>query len=279
MGIKDLYTFLKRKKVPIEECSSSFFANSTIAVDAYSLFFRLFYTGKKISLTSHQSATISLLEAFLGRWKKTTTLIFIFDCPTKGKLKMDTIQKRRDEEASLQERIKEIEKSSQSSPFNPRLIERKEALQRRSKENFPQVCKEMRYLLNDRGYKTIIAPDEAERLACDMAINGKADYVYSNDSDCLALSCPVVIFDESGGLLKMYRHSTILRCLGLTSEQFRDFCILLGTDYNDRMKSPEDAYTSIKTYGSLEEIPGLEEKIFDNLEEIQQQLTIVKTTV
>lgn len=274
MGIKDLYSFLQNRSVPFEQHRPSFYSNSTIAVDAYSLFFRLFYMGKKISLENHQTSSVALLQAFVSKWPKTTTLVFIFDCPVKSELKMETLQKRREAEQNIQKEIKEIEESSKSSPFNPLLLARKDALQRRSKETFPLVCKEMRNLLATKGHRIVIADDEAEHLACEMAIRGEANYVYSNDSDCLALACPAVIFDENGGTMKMYRHSTILRTIGMNKEQFRDFCILLGTDYNARIMPPVEAYTAITESGSLENIPSLDEKIIKSLEKIRQQYTI-----
>jgi 5'-3' exonuclease len=248
-------------------------------VDGYSLFFRLFYTGKKISLSSHQSMAVSLLDAFLNKWPKTTSLIFVFDCPVKSQIKMETIQKRREMEQAIQKEIKDIEEAVQTSPFNPLLLARKDALQRRSKETFPSVCKEMRSLLLSKGYEIIVAKDEAEYHACEMVINGKADFVYSNDSDCLALGCPAVIFDENGGFLKMYRHETILRSLNLkTKEEFRDFCILLGTDYNGRLFGPEEAYSTIQRYGGIQSIPVSSthfEKITEGkLEDVQRQYTI-----
>ncbi len=271
MGVKELYTFLRTQGVPFEQHRPSYYVNSIIAVDAYSLFFRLFYAGKKISLPHHQSTSIALLEAFLNKWPKSTTLIFIFDPPIKSDLKMGTIQKRRECEQAIQDEIKQLDISIAQSPFNPLPLARKDALMKRSKETFPIVCKEMRYLLNDKGYRIIIAKDEAEYTACEMVSKGTANYVYSNDSDCLALGCPAVIFDENAGVLKMYRQETILQHLKLTKDQFRDFCILLGNDYNGRIFAPEEAYNAITHYGSIDNISGLQSSL---IAEVKKQYTI-----
>lgn len=275
MGIRDLFTFLQKRNVQYEHQTVHYFSNSRIAIDAYSLFFRLFYSSKNIGLISHEEIAVGLLNAFLDRWPKTTKLIFIFDSPIKSELKLETLQKRRSAEQVIQNEIEQLEQKVSESPFNPLLLQRKEMLQRRSKKTFPSVCKEMRNVLKKREIEVIIAKDEAEHYACEMAIKGTADYVYSKDSDCIALGCPALIFDEEGGSMKMYRLSTILKTLNLTINQLRDFAILLGTDYNSRYMSPEEAYQNIRRYETMENIPEINATVIESLRKIREQYTIL----
>ena len=65
----------------------------------------------------------------------------------------------------------------------------------------------------------------------------------------------------------------LLSTLGLTREQLIDVAILIGTDFNEGVKGigPKRAVKLIKTYGSLEALPGeLRAKLPENYEEIRE---------
>ena len=272
MGIRDLFTFLNRHNIPHEKHRHSFFAKTTIAVDGYSLFFRLYYAAKKIGYRTHRETAVSLLETFLRKWPSTTVIIFVLDNPVKSELKKGTILKRREAEQALQREIVDLDQTAlENATVNPILIARREALRLRSKETFPQVCRDMIDFLRAHDYRVLVSDDEAERTACEMVIAGEAQYVYSNDSDCLALACPAVIFDEVGGYLHVFRLESILKPLHLNVEEFTDFCILLGTDFNDRVQPPEEAYENISRYKRIEDIPSIPAQTVKELERVRRQ--------
>lgn len=90
----------------------------------------------------------------------------------------------------------------------------------------------------------IVKPDtEAEAICARLIHRGYATGAVTRDGDVLAHLAPFMITD----IKRSYRHdrpwhtctvyvlSTILKALDLTHHQFTEFCMLLGTDYNDRI--------------------------------------------
>lgn len=273
MGIRDLFVFLRNQGILYEKHSISYFSQSIIAVDGYSLFFRLYYAAKKMGMKKHKENSIALLDTFLRKWPASTVLIFVLDNPVKSELKRDTIMKRRADDQAVQKEIKALELAAESEDgeMNPIMRARREMLQQRSKETFPYVCRDMIDHLRTHDYKVLVSDGEAERTACEMVIAEEANYVYSNDSDCLALSCPAIIVDDSGGFMYVLRLQSILDKLELDAEEFTDFCILLGTDFNDRVQGPFEALRNIKEFKRFENIPGIEDKIIHQLEKVRLQ--------
>jgi 5'-3' exonuclease len=82
--------------------------------------------------------------------------------------------------------------------------------------------------------------------------------VMTDDTDVLAYGCPIMVtkvnFGE--GTCTEINHYEILDELGMTSEQFLDFCIMCGTDYNTSMNriGCERSYKLIMECDSIEGI-------------------------
>jgi 5'-3' exonuclease len=100
------------------------------------------------------------------------------------------------------------------------------------------------------------SPLEAETMCSDLCIQGKVDAVLSEDTDVIAYGTPTLLSkinttDES---CIRIRYDNVLKELGFTSEQFLDFCIMCGTDYNKNIFriGPSKAYTYISDYNSIE---------------------------
>ena len=108
------------------------------------------------------------------------------------------------------------------------------------------------------GLPTITARDEAEALASSLAIEGKIKSIWSSDTDTYAFGAPLIVkqFIHEDGTLKIESVYTpnIRESLEMDYHQFRDFCILLGTDFNDRIykMGPVNSFKLIKKYGNLE---------------------------
>lgn len=271
MGVQDLFVFLRQRGIPYERHRPSYFARSTVIIDGYSLFFRIYYAAKKISYKNHREKALDLLETFLNKWPPTTTLIFVLDNPVKSEAKKETLRERHAVEEALQKELRDLEKIAEEQGINPVIKSRQEALRLRSKETFPLVARDMIDDLKKNGYRVLVAEGEAERAACEMVLDGQGDYVYSNDSDCLALSCPAVIFEDYGGYLHVLRLESVLTPLGLDADEFTDFCILLGTDFNKRIFGPDEAYTTIVKYRQLENIPDMTPDVAKKLQKVRSQ--------
>lgn len=99
---------------------------------------------------------------------------------------------------------------------------------------------------------------EAETLCSDLCIQGKVDAVLSEDTDVLAYSCPVFLtkMNTAESSCIKIKYEDVLKGLDLSSNQFLDFCIMCGTDYNKNIfkVGPVKAYQYIKEYGSIEEV-------------------------
>ena len=102
------------------------------------------------------------------------------------------------------------------------------------------------------------APMEAETTCADLCKRGIVDFVLSEDTDVLAYGAPLFLtkINTSTDTCVVVKHQDILDELEFTSEQFLDFCIMCGTDYNKNIFKigPEKAYKLIKEHGSIDNI-------------------------
>jgi flap endonuclease-1 len=116
-------------------------------------------------------------------------------------------------------------------------------------------------LLTYWGIPWFQANGEAERTCSWLCRSGWVKGVLTTDSDVLAYGCPVFIQDLkiNDPLCKIVRYEDILQVLDLKEEEFIDFCILCGTDYNNRLPGigPNTAYDLILKYKKIENIPNI----------------------
>lgn len=110
------------------------------------------------------------------------------------------------------------------------------------------------------GLTAIKADGEAEALCSYMAVKGMVDGVLTEDTDVLVYGTErMFAFKEfklhEGKLIGVYLPA-LLEELEVNLSQFKDLCIMLSCDYNQRVKGlgVVNAYDLIKTYRSLEEI-------------------------
>jgi 5'-3' exonuclease len=108
---------------------------------------------------------------------------------------------------------------------------------------------------------SILAHGEGEALASALCVNGLVDLVASEDTDVLAYGAPLVIskINTSAETCIELRHADLLEKMELSHEQFRDLCIMCGTDYNRNMPGvgPDTSFKLIYSHGSIEEIAKL----------------------
>ena len=88
-------------------------------------------------------------------------------------------------------------------------------------------------LLQALGVNYIVAPGEADALCAQMVLKRKAHACMSDDTDMFVYGCPRVLrhlnlMDET---VTMYDMSKILNMLGITMTEFRQICVISGTDY------------------------------------------------
>jgi 5'-3' exonuclease len=102
------------------------------------------------------------------------------------------------------------------------------------------------------------APLEAETTCSDLCIQGQVDAVLSEDTDVLAYGTPEFLtkIKTNDETCVRIRYDRVLEEMGISSDQFLDFCIMCGTDYNNNIYrvGPAKALEFICRFGNIEEI-------------------------
>jgi len=98
------------------------------------------------------------------------------------------------------------------------------------------------------------ADGEAEGLCAFLCKHGIVDMVLSEDTDVLAYGTPCFLskLDLKEETVMLTSFDDVLASLNFTEAQFRDLCIMLGCDYNDRVKGippPPPSSATLKTHG------------------------------
>lgn len=294
MGIQDLSVLLK------EKCENSLsrvalvkYRGRKIAVDFMNLafiYYKAAYAGiirKKIdehiegpseeSLKEIESDWFILFKGFILKLINVEIIpIFVLDGKSKD-AKSETLQKRKDTIKRDKDRLEDLLSKEDALDTN----DSKKLSSLRSREgNIPKDgIEKLLLFIRSCGFPIVTARGEGERL-CSMLVRDKiAVAVYSNDTDTLACGATCVIKSIDSGTYKSFNlkkdeHRTrrgflcniynlpgILKDLELNQEKFRWLCILMGCDFNKRVKGvgPKTAYKRIKNSDTWEEaVDGLD---------------------
>nr|QBK86211.1 MAG: flap endonuclease [Marseillevirus LCMAC102] len=98
------------------------------------------------------------------------------------------------------------------------------------------------------------ADGEAETLCAYLAITGQVDAVLTEDTDVLAYGTPIMLafkdFKLNEEKLFGIQFPSLLKEMEMNIDEFRDLCILLSCDYNNRVKGfPPDGKNRKKAIG------------------------------
>ena len=121
-----------------------------------------------------------------------------------------------------------------------------------------EKIEELKQFSMELGIPTVIAEDEAETLCSSLGVERRVSATWSADTDTLPLGAPLVVkgFEWVQGELYINCIFTlnILRDLKFNHKEFRDFCILLGTDFNDNLPQigPAKSFKLINKFRCLE---------------------------
>ena len=184
------------------------------------------------------------------------TGIFVFDGkPPEEKYKL--IQKRNSVKADAREKYKELEIKINEINDNVYEKEGKNVIENEMVELKKKFVKLERYhidsikkLITAFGESYIDAEGEADQLCAKLVIKKIAYACLSEDMDLFLYGCPRVLrylslLNES---MVLYNLSEILKELEISLNDFRQICVLSGTDYNDN--NGLDLYKSVEFYKS-----------------------------
>eukprot|EP01052_Picozoa_sp_SAG31_P002555 SAG31_NODE_91_length_26366_cov_6.792211_3_plen_245_part_00 len=124
---------------------------------------------------------------------------------------------------------------------------------------------DVKKLLRMMGCPCVDAPSEAEATCARLASAGKVDYAVTEDMDVLTFGTPKMLknmFDtessRTGTKRPVYEIdlAIVLEQLGVSMQQFVDFCILCGCDYLESIRGcgPATAFKLVVQHESIEGI-------------------------
>jgi 5'-3' exonuclease len=112
------------------------------------------------------------------------------------------------------------------------------------------------WLVMDMGLIGMTSMGEAERTCANLCRLGIVDAVVSNDSDLLAHLCPrsYTRYNCTSSTAVHIQLDILLADLNMSPQQFVDFCIMCGTDYNKGIPTIGTwrAYKYIQEYKTIE---------------------------
>ena len=116
----------------------------------------------------------------------------------------------------------------------------------------------LKQILTYLGISYLQSNTEAETLATYLCNQNKAKIVISEDSDVLTYlnetGISVSKFDPRTGTCIVIYMKELLKALKMTKDQFIDFCILSGTDYNENIR----LVGSVKSFGHITKYKSIE---------------------
>lgn len=243
MGIKNLNQFLRK------ECSEAIkiitlteLAGKVVVVDA-SIFMYRFLADD--ALLENMYSMISFFQMH------NIVAVFVFDGKPPDE-KRKTLNRRRHLKHVAEMQYNQLVRQTNTNPDAPTLKNGKwfkdpeseteiklKILRRRfirvSDADFERVWSLMRSL----GVQYIVAHGEADAMCAQMVLKRKAYACVSDDTDLLVYGCCRVLrhinlFDQT---ITMYDMHKILNILGITMREFRQICVISGTDYNSNVRT------------------------------------------
>jgi len=227
MGVKNLYILIKSiAPEAIKEIEFKDIKNKTIAIDASIAVYQWSSVGIYRNIVNVDKKYINHIQGAFFRSVamiiEGIKLVYVFDGPTIY-IKKEEMKKR----------------------------------QKRDRISLPlDVFKEVKKLLKLMKIPTLTAPGESEAQCAYLTRHG-AYAVGSEDMDILPFKGRAMIKNLNlQNSMEIINREDLLKKMRLTQKEFIDLCIIMGTDYSDKLPGvgPAKSYELIKKYKSIEGI-------------------------
>lgn len=185
--------------------------------------------------------------------------IFVFDGKPPAE-KKELLQKRREDKAAakneynkLKNQLEDMDKDNNSDVYEKNEIV---ATMDQLKKQFVYITHEkierVKELIRAYGATYYDAPGEADELCALLVIKKKVWACLSEDMDLFVYGCNRVLryFSLVSQSFVLYHTKGILASLNMTQKEFREICVLSGTDYNI------NANNNLKTNSNIINLPN-----------------------
>lgn len=254
MGIKNLNNLIA-EFTNIDPCNKtelSNFRNKTFAIDANLFIYKFLYSNG-----NHINGLFFMINK-LSKFK--INPVFIFDGRPPEE-KKHTLDNRKKLKKKIHTQVLTLKANLLLTNDTAKITEVKNKianLEKRLVYVDNNVIQSSKKILNLMNILYIDAPSEAEQLCSILSRLNIVDGVISDDTDTLACGSKIILrnFNNKQDYVSYYNFTGILYELGLNYDSFLDLCILLGTDYNSKIKNMnyKSAYKLIKTHKNIESI-------------------------
>ncbi len=275
MGIKKINNFLLQKHPLIfRQLKCIKLVNKIIAIDTNNIMYKMMkdavknnykYQNKDGNDIIHIYCILNIIkDCYKFRLKP----LFVFDgeSPDLKKNKIIERQNNRNNAIKLLEQIKNYDSTDSDDSFDYERYKIKEIMNDPNKLEEIKInsvhfntskIKDIKYILDKLKLPYIQSTGEADKVCGYLNKIKKVDYVLSHDYDIFCFGGDKLLFNlfsENENINELTLDS-ILFLFNINKEQFIDFCILLGTDYNYGIKQDFTLLLNlIKKYKSIEKI-------------------------
>ena len=161
--------------------------------------------------------------------------IFIFDGKPPDEKKM-LLQKRKEDKKTAQEEYYKLQQYLQDNKQNNKkeIIAKMDQLKRQFVQINKEKIEKVKSLIRAYGATYYDAPGEADELCALLVIKKKVWACLSEDMDLFVYGCSRVLryFSLVSHTVVLYFSKGIYNELNMTYKDFKEICILSGTDYN-----------------------------------------------
>jgi flap endonuclease-1 len=248
MGIQYLNNYIKKNTKPGSTTKVTFseLSNKIIAIDTS------IYLYKYISTNSLLESTYLMISLF----KQYNIIpIFVFD-GVPPKEKETIIKKRQNDKAIAKQKCEELQEQlthSINSLEQTILTENINSLKKRFIKLKKSDIEKVHNLMDAFGVAYIEAPGEADELCARLVISNLAYACLSEDMDLFLYGCPRVLryMSLTNSTFIIYYLDKIVEDLKLTFKEFKEICVLSGSDYITN--NPFNLYKVLKYYKEYKE--------------------------